>query len=87
MHVYLSFVSLQRVAQMLGENLLAKFKKTPMAITAMRALKGENVGQSNPGFNAVGSSRKALPSSVPRHFVVSSAPACISSVPPATPTT
>lgn len=26
---------------MLGENLLAKFKQTPLAITAMRALKGE----------------------------------------------
>lgn len=28
---------------MLGENLLDKFKKTPIAITAMRALKGERV--------------------------------------------
>ncbi len=26
---------------MLGENLLAKFKQTPLAIAAMRALKGE----------------------------------------------
>lgn len=53
-HIYVSFVlhcigygphlSANAFPQMLGENLLAKFKKTPMAITAMRALKGESVG-------------------------------------------
>ena len=35
------FVISSSLAQMLGENLLAKFKQTPLAIAAMRALKGE----------------------------------------------
>lgn len=50
------------LAQMLGENLLAKFKKTPMAIAAMRALKGESAcrPEGPPGFNSVGSIDTAL---------------------------